>query len=207
MGSKRLNRRELLKSGATLAGGFTLGAAAPALAASRTRNDTMRHPADDQGRQGGQIAYGDRSKHVTSVRIPHGGRPSPDQLRAHVSCGDAASGFGRGDHAILAPLLRDDPWRLPPGHRSQGASPDDPRPGGPSADVHHGGLEAPPVRHPPSFHRVRREPIVAQGEDRSGNARHDELRRMDRRAPLDAAQGVRPERRRNLVRRRRARRK
>ena len=31
MGSKRLNRRELLKSGATLAGGFTLGAAVPAL--------------------------------------------------------------------------------------------------------------------------------------------------------------------------------
>ena len=31
MGSKRFNRRELLKSGATFAGGFTLGAAAPAL--------------------------------------------------------------------------------------------------------------------------------------------------------------------------------
>jgi DMSO/TMAO reductase YedYZ molybdopterin-dependent catalytic subunit len=42
---------------------------------------------------------------------------------------------------------------------------------------------------------VRGEPIVAPGEERSGNARHDELRRMDRRAPVDAAQGVRPERR------------
>ena len=31
MGSKRVNRRELLKSGATLAAGLTLGAAAPAL--------------------------------------------------------------------------------------------------------------------------------------------------------------------------------
>ena len=31
MGSKRPARREFLKSGAALAGGFTLGAAAPAL--------------------------------------------------------------------------------------------------------------------------------------------------------------------------------
>ena len=34
-----------------------------------------------------QIAYGDRSPHVTSVRIPHGGRPSPDNwgLTFHVA--------------------------------------------------------------------------------------------------------------------------
>ena len=34
-----------------------------------------------------QIAYGARSKHVTSVRIPHGGRPSPDNfgLTFHVA--------------------------------------------------------------------------------------------------------------------------
>ena len=33
------------------------------------------------------IAYGNRSKHVTSVRIPHGGRPSPDTfgLTFHVA--------------------------------------------------------------------------------------------------------------------------
>ena len=31
MGSKRLDRRELLKSGAALAGGMTLGAVAPAM--------------------------------------------------------------------------------------------------------------------------------------------------------------------------------
>ena len=131
-----------------------------------------------------QIAYGDRSRFVTSVRIAHGGRPSPDNFGLDVSCGDAASGFGRGDHAILAPLRGDDPWLLHPGHRSPGASSHDPRHGGPSADLHHGGLEAPPFRHPPSFHRVRGESIVAQGEDRSGNARDDQLRRMDRRAPL-----------------------
>ena len=49
MGSKRPARREFLKSGAALAGGFTLGAAAPAL--GQTPHD-QAPPADDQGRQG-----------------------------------------------------------------------------------------------------------------------------------------------------------
>ena len=84
MGSKRFNRRELLKSGATLAGGFTLGAAAPALG-----QEAMTHAAPPmiKGDTDGQIAYGDRSKHVKSVRIPHGGRPSPDNfgLTFHVA--------------------------------------------------------------------------------------------------------------------------
>ena len=194
MGSKRPARREFLKSGAALAGGFTLGAAAPALG-----QDTGMTPASPpmiKGDSEGQIAYGERSKYVTSVRIPHGGRPSPDN-------------FGLTFH--VATPLQDSVGVITPSSlhyfaTTRGAflpdidprehSSDDPRPGGPSADLHHGGLEAPPVRHPPAFHRVRGEPIVAQGEDRSGNARHDELRRMDRRAPLDAAQGVRPERQR-----------
>ena len=150
-----------------------------------------------------QIAYGDRSRFVTSVRIRPRRQAFARCLRARVSCGDPASGFGGGDHAILAPLRGDDPWLLHPGHRSPGASSHDPRHGGPSADLHHGGLEAPPFRHPPSFHRVRGEPVDAQGEDRSGNARDDQLRRMDRRAPLCAAQGGRRERRGILVRRRR----
>jgi sulfane dehydrogenase subunit SoxC len=84
MGSKRFNRRELLKSGATLAGGFTLGAAAPALG-----QEPMTHasPPMIKGDKDGQIAYGDRSKYVKSVRIPHGGRPSPDNfgLTFHVA--------------------------------------------------------------------------------------------------------------------------
>ncbi len=84
MGSKRFNRRDLLKSGATLAGGFTLGAAAPALG-----QEPMTHasPPMIKGDNDGQIAYGDRSKHVKSVRIPHGGRPSPDNfgLTFHVA--------------------------------------------------------------------------------------------------------------------------
>src|SRR5712672_371562 len=84
MGSKRFNRRELLKSGATLAGGFTLGAAAPALG-----QEPMTHasPPPMIKEKTDQIAYGARSKHVTSVRIPHGGRPSPDNfgLTFHVA--------------------------------------------------------------------------------------------------------------------------
>src|ERR1700709_2404709 len=84
MGSKRFNRRELLKSGATLAGGFTLGAAAPALA-----QESMTHasPPILRGGKDGQIAHGERSNHVTSVRTPHGGRPSPDDfgLTFHVA--------------------------------------------------------------------------------------------------------------------------
>src|SRR5262249_11680864 len=46
-------------------------------------------------------------------------------------------------------------------------------------------------------------PNVAQGKDGSGIARDDQLRRMDRRAPLCAVQGMRREKRGNLVRRRR----
>ena len=150
-----------------------------------------------------QIAYGDRSRFVNSVRIAHGGQAFARCLRARLSCGDAASGFGGRDHTILAPLRGDDPWFLHPGNRSPGASSHDPRDGGPSADLHHGGFEAPPFRDPPSFHRVCGESVVAQGQDGSGIARDDQLRRMDRRAPLCAAQGVRPERRGILVRRRR----
>ena len=71
MGSKRPGRREFLKGGATLAGGFTLGAAAPAI------GQTSASPAMIKGDKE-LIAYGDRSRFVTSVRIPHGGRPSPD---------------------------------------------------------------------------------------------------------------------------------
>ena len=81
MGSKRPSRRELLKSGAALAGGLTAGAVAP-LAAAQT--SAAGHPAvpDHPMIKGTKelIAYGERSKYVTSVRIGHppGGRPSPD---------------------------------------------------------------------------------------------------------------------------------
>jgi hypothetical protein len=60
----------------------------------------------------------------------------------------------------------------------------------PAADLHHGGLEAPPVSHPVAFHRVCREPAQWATKDRAGNARDDQLLRMDRRAAFYTAQGV-----------------
>ena len=90
MGSKRLNRRELLKSGATLAGGLTLGAAVPALGQEPASHATHASPPMLKGDKD-SVAYGDRSKYVTSVRIPHpvgaGARPSPDQfgLTFHIA--------------------------------------------------------------------------------------------------------------------------
>ena len=80
MGSKRPDRREFLKGGAALAGGVTLGAVAPALGQAPASPPMIKEKTD-------QIAYGARSKHVTSVRIPHGGRPSPDNfgLTFHVA--------------------------------------------------------------------------------------------------------------------------
>ena len=73
MGSKRPDRREFLRGGATLAGGFTLGAATPAAAQPPEPRRFIRGSDD-------MIAYGERSPFVTSVRIPHppGGRESPD---------------------------------------------------------------------------------------------------------------------------------
>ena len=71
MGSKRPDRRGFLKGGAALAGGLTLGAVTPA---------SGQTPASAPFIKGSKelIAYGERSRFVTSVRIPHGGRPSPD---------------------------------------------------------------------------------------------------------------------------------
>jgi len=78
MASKRRDRREFLKGGAALAGGFTLGSVAPAIGQAPT---SPAHPPMIKGDKD-QIAYGDRSHFVTSVRIAHpmGGRPSPDNF-------------------------------------------------------------------------------------------------------------------------------
>lgn len=80
MGVKRPARREFLKSGAALAGGFTTGGAALASGQSPASPPMIKEAKD-------QIAYGERSPHVTSARIAHGGRPSPDNwgLTFHVA--------------------------------------------------------------------------------------------------------------------------
>src|SRR5215510_12659149 len=86
MGSKETSRRDLLKGGAALAGGL---AALSQTAASAQEHDhaTMAvggAPNDYPMIMGSkeEIEYGQRSKYVTSVRMPHpiGGRPSPDEF-------------------------------------------------------------------------------------------------------------------------------
>ena len=120
--------------------------------------------ADDQRRAGGR----DCLRRAVEVRHlgPHPARRQAlaRQLRPHVPCRDPAAGSGRGHHAVLAPLLRDDAWRVPAGYRSQAARADDPRPGGPSADVHRGRPEAPPVGDAPALHRMRRQQSVAHAQ-------------------------------------------
>jgi sulfane dehydrogenase subunit SoxC len=85
MDSKRTDRRGFLKGGAALAGGLTLGAVKPAL------GQTAEHGQFIKGSDE-MIAYGERSRFVTSTRTPHpaGGRESPD-------------GFGLVFH-VAAPL-------------------------------------------------------------------------------------------------------
>src|SRR6516225_11561356 len=81
MRKKRPARREFLRNGAALAGGFTLSAATPALGQAPNQSPMIK------GEREGEIAYGARSKYVTSARIPHGGRASPDTfgLTFHVA--------------------------------------------------------------------------------------------------------------------------
>src|SRR5580704_1020648 len=95
MGSKRASRRELLlKGGAALTGGltvgaaaagaltgrFTLGAVAPALGQTPASDPAPAHGTPMIQGTKELIAYGERSHFVTSVRIAHpmDGRPSPD---------------------------------------------------------------------------------------------------------------------------------
>src|SRR5262245_11483659 len=82
MGSTRTNRRELLKGGAALAGGVTLGELASSQAQAHDHPMTPGSPNASPMILGSKelVEYGQRSRYVTSVRIQHppGGRPSPD---------------------------------------------------------------------------------------------------------------------------------
>ncbi len=81
MDSKPRNRRAFLKNGAALATGLTVGAVRPASA--QTPGAEAPAPAKNIKEL---IAYGDRSRYVTSIRVPVGSRPSPDSfgLTFHV---------------------------------------------------------------------------------------------------------------------------
>ena len=82
MESKRTSRRELLKGGAALAGGITLGELAASQAQAHDHPPTPGPENQSPMIHGSKelTEYGQRSKYVKSVRIQHppGGRPSPD---------------------------------------------------------------------------------------------------------------------------------
>ncbi len=75
MGTKHPDRRDFLKRGAALAGGLTLGGAQPGIGQTPASDQDVQ---DQNWSSPELIAYGQRSNFETSVRIPHGGRPSPD---------------------------------------------------------------------------------------------------------------------------------
>src|SRR5258708_33380923 len=89
MDSKRNSRRELLKAGAALAGGITLGTSGKAAQAQghdhpMTPGSENASPMIHGSKE--QIEYGQRSKYVTSVRVQHpiGGGASPDGVWKEV---------------------------------------------------------------------------------------------------------------------------
>ncbi|MEE3172554.1 MAG: molybdopterin-dependent oxidoreductase, partial [Pseudomonadota bacterium] len=69
-GSESPDRREFLKRGAALAGGLSLGTVESAIDQTPSGGNILGTPE--------LVGYGKRSRFETSVRIPHGGRPSPD---------------------------------------------------------------------------------------------------------------------------------
>ncbi|GIT67641.1 MAG: hypothetical protein Ct9H300mP25_11130 [Acidobacteriota bacterium] len=136
-----------------MAGGLTLGAVEPVLGQTTASGGFIKGNEE-------LVLYGERSQHVTSVRMAHppNGRPSPMRMEnifiLRLRC--RIRGY---DHAILSPLRGDHPWVLHSGHRPPGTSSHDPRHGGPSVDLHHGGPEASSFRNASPFHRVCREPV------------------------------------------------
>ncbi len=84
MASKHPDRRDFLKRGAALAGGFAVGGVGGAIGSAGGAIGQTPPSGQSVERQDYSsaelIAYGQRSRFVTSERIPHGGRPSPDEF-------------------------------------------------------------------------------------------------------------------------------
>ena len=82
MGSKQPDRRAFLKRGAALAGGLSLGAVEPAIGQTPASGQSVEGQSQEAQDYSSDelIAYGQRSHHVTSVREPVNGRPSPDEF-------------------------------------------------------------------------------------------------------------------------------
>ena len=99
MGSKRTSRRELLKSGAALAGGLTTGAVAPALGQTHDHASGQPPAQVNPMIMGSKelIEYGQRSRYVTSVRIQH-----PPAAGLHPTCSGKCSTWPRRCRILLA---------------------------------------------------------------------------------------------------------
>ena len=78
MSQKKTDRREFLKRSAAVAGAVGLGAAKPALGQDHEHMPVAPEPGAFIRGSDEMTAYGSRSRFVNSVRIPHGGRESPD---------------------------------------------------------------------------------------------------------------------------------
>jgi len=146
--------------------------------------------------------YGQRSRYVTSVRISHpmGGRPSPDL-------------FGKQFH--IASPLQDSVGVITPSSlhyvaTTRGSYMPDIDPKQHTLTIH-GMVDQPltltmdDLKRFPSVTRLHF--IECAGNRHTPkqktvqNPRDDQLRRMDRRVAFNATQGVRPEKRRDMVRR------
>lgn len=99
MGSKRTNRRELLKGGAALAGGVTLGELASSQAQAHDHPMTPGSQNASPMILGSKelVEYGQRSRYVTSVRIQH-----PPAAGLHPTCSGKCSTWPRRCRVLLA---------------------------------------------------------------------------------------------------------
>jgi sulfane dehydrogenase subunit SoxC len=81
MAADRPDRRAFLKRGAALAGGLTLGGVDPLTGQTAPEQSAASQPQEAPDYSSPElVAYGERSRHVSSVRIPVNGRDSPDEF-------------------------------------------------------------------------------------------------------------------------------
>ena len=97
---RKPNRRRFLK-GSAAAAAITAGVAESA------KGDTPAPKWSEKGTNKEIIAYGERSRFVTSVRVPVAERHSPDAFGLMFHVLTPAAGFRRDHHAVLAPLCGD----------------------------------------------------------------------------------------------------
>ena len=183
MESKKPSRRKFLKGGAEAAmAGLAVGAIGSASAQTIAPDAHPQKPLKDL------VAYGERSRFVTSVRVPVAERESPDQ-------------FGLTFH-VLSPL-QDSVGIITPSslhfvgtHRGAIVPDIDPKE---HRLLIHGMVDRPleftmeELRRFPSVSRIHFLECLgnrsqARIQDRSGNARIDQLQRMDRSAAVSVAQ-------------------